>query len=213
MIKITVISPDAVVYSEPDTASQVIQNPPKGMVLEAEQLIGDWYKVKVSSKVGMSITGYIHKQWVKPEKTAQDTPQKEPSEPTPATKIGQASPSRSELALRFGVSSGSFLNERSMYSESWSLGILDRVNETGSISHKISNPLGLGIGFAYKISGGIGVQLKLDYNFTAKVQDENTSVYNMDWTWSGGDGPYNVSSEWPVSGEVSVIPVSLNLST
>ena len=210
-IKITVISPDAVVYSEPDTASQVIQSPTKGTVLEAEPLIGDWYKVKVSSKVGMSITGYIHKQWVQPEKTAQDTPQKEPSKSTPATRMGQASPARSELALRFGMSSGSFLNERSMYSETWSLGILDRVNETGSISHKISNPLGIGLGFAYKISGGFGVQLKLDYNFTAKVKDESTSTFNMDWTWANGDGPYNASSEWPVSGEVSVMPVSLNV--
>ncbi len=217
-IKITVISQDAVVYAKPDTASQVIQNPPNGVVLEAEELIGEWYRVKVRSRVGMTITGYIHKQWVKPEGDAPAQPPRIPEKPRADTsrtgsdtRPGRTSPPRGELALRFGMSSGSLLNDFSAYSESWSSGLLASVSETGGIHHAIKNPLGIGIGFAYGISGGLGIQVKVDYNFTSKMTDDGFSNYSMTWSWTDGDGPYDTSEEWPVTGELSVIPVSLNL--
>ncbi len=211
-IKIRVVSADAAVYAKPDMNSQVIQNPPRGTVLEAEELAGDWYRVRVRSRVGMMITGYIHQRLVEVEgrpaaKPAVKTPQRR-QEDRPA----RAARPRGELAIRFGTASGSFLNDSSRYSETWSETLLENVTETGTLTHSVKSPMGLGLAFGYQLFGSMAIQLKVDYNFTTKIEgDDQLSTYRMTWSWTNGEGPYDRTKDWPVGGEVSVIPLSFNL--
>lgn len=202
-LKIRIVEKDASVHIKPDAESRVIQISPVGTVLPAEKKIGEWYQVKIRSRLGVTLTGYIHQKYVE-EITAED------EIPIPPT---EKRASRGDFGVRFGFVSGSFLGDQSKYSLNWSEDLLSSVNENGTINTKIKNPLGVGVSFSYFISGGLGVQLKLDYNFTAEIKgEESQSTYTLAWSWTDGTGPYDRSKEWSVDGEFSVIPISLNFT-
>ena len=211
-VRLIVIEEGAVVQVKPDAGSDVIQDVPLGALLEAEQKVGEWYEVKVTSRLGVSLTGYIHERFIRTDEVPVTITQT-PPEASPPREVRQAGIKKGDIAVAVGYVSASFMNEKSTYTESWSDGLLVGVSERGEIAHKLEKkPYGLGFSFSYLIAGGLGIQLRLDYNFTAKLEAvEGGSTYKMTWSWEDGRGPFDLTDAWNVSGELSVYPISANL--
>lgn len=83
IIKIKIVAENASIRFKPDIMSDVIETVPVGKEFEAEEKIGEWFKIKFSSRLGVLITGYIHERFVKveseaiePEKKAIQKPEK-----------------------------------------------------------------------------------------------------------------------------------------
>ena len=74
-IKITVAGKDAAIHLSPDAGSRIIQSAPFGSVFEAERKTGEWYEIKLPSKLGVTITGYIHEKFVATEQAPAKTPE------------------------------------------------------------------------------------------------------------------------------------------
>ena len=90
-IKIKVISDEAAIHVKPDITSDMIENPPMGRKYEADEKIGEWYRIRFSSRLGVLITGYIHEQHVQVEKEEEPELKKEvaqkPELEKPETKL------------------------------------------------------------------------------------------------------------------------------
>lgn len=52
--------PTANVRSEPDINAAVVRQLAAGTLLEAEQMVGDWWEIQVADKSGETVTAYIH---------------------------------------------------------------------------------------------------------------------------------------------------------
>ena len=211
-VRLVVIEEGAVVQVRPDAGSDVIQDVPLGALLEAEQKVGEWYEVKVTSRLGVSLTGYIHERFIRTDEVPVTITQT-PPEASPQREVRQAGIKKGEISVAAGYVSASFMNEKSTYTDNWSDGLLVGVSERGEIAHKLEKkPYGLGFSFSYLIAGGLGIQLRLDYNFTANLEAmEGGSTYTMTWSWEDGRGPFDLTDAWNVSGELSVYPISANL--
>jgi opacity protein-like surface antigen len=140
---------------------------------------------------------------------------KQPAEPrmkpAPLTEPQKKKPYKGDFAVMGGIAMASFVPDSTSYSDSWNEGILKSVTESGTVTHKIDNPLGVGISFSYLFMGGLGIQARVDYNLTKKfIPEESLSDYTITWSWTSS-GPYSIDETWPVTGEISVIPLSLNL--
>lgn len=86
--KLTVKDPEASIYAKPDTASQVIEKPSVGSVYEIVRQFEDWYEIKLPSRLGIVITGYIQGKFV--ERPGEE-PKPIPPPPSPKSKIGHIS--------------------------------------------------------------------------------------------------------------------------
>ena len=86
--KITIRAPEASIYAKPDAASQVIERPPVGSVYELVKKEGEWYEIKLPSRLGMVITGFIHKKFIDIEDSTSSTTITPPAR---RTKIGHIS--------------------------------------------------------------------------------------------------------------------------
>jgi hypothetical protein len=62
---IEVVVGNASIRLSPDTSSEIIESPPVGSVFEVENKVGEWYEITFLSKLGMTITGYIHQRFVR----------------------------------------------------------------------------------------------------------------------------------------------------
>jgi hypothetical protein len=213
-IKITVAGKDAAIHLSPDPGSRVIQSAPFGSVFEAERKTGEWYEVKLPSKLGVTITGYIHEKYVATEQAPAKAPE------APAKIVGESvaprpekqPPAKAEISVRFGYSPGAIVSSQSAFTYTWSSGNLQTVAEAGEIGHEFGTSLGAGLAFSYFFAGGIGVQLRYDHMLTAKIDAGNSySAYAIAWTWTDGTGPFSQAEEWDVTGEYAVSPVSLNV--
>ena len=143
-IKITVVGKDANIHLGPDAGSRIVQAAAVGSVFEAEKKVGEWYEINLPSKLGVTITGYIHEKFVeteggKPEKPKEVvTPSPKPS-PTDLTEQDkkplpqQKRVRRGEFAIRFGYIPGSLVSSQSSYTTNWSYNLLKSVDETGTI--------------------------------------------------------------------------------
>ncbi|MHB8055108.1 MAG: SH3 domain-containing protein [Candidatus Aminicenantales bacterium] len=58
VLKVKVAS--ANVRSEPDINAAVVRQLAAGTLLEAEQMVGDWWEIQVTDKSGANVTAYIH---------------------------------------------------------------------------------------------------------------------------------------------------------
>lgn len=62
---IEVVVENASIRSKPDVDSEIIKSEPLGSVFEVERKVGKWYEIKVLSRLGILIDGYIHEKYVK----------------------------------------------------------------------------------------------------------------------------------------------------
>ncbi len=62
---IEVVVEKASIRLSPDASSEIIESPPVGTVFEVESKVGEWYEITFLSKLGMTLTGYIHQRYVR----------------------------------------------------------------------------------------------------------------------------------------------------
>jgi opacity protein-like surface antigen len=221
--KIKVIVENASLRVKPSMDAEVLEEIiPVATVFNVEKKAGEWYEVKYQSKLGVMITGYIHEMYVEvlPSETGAkpvETPKK--VEPKPATMAPQSfAPGivgghKLELGLGFGMGFGSFLPATSSAAYSWGpVGSLLRVDESIGVGHSVKNPLGLGFSLTYFVSGGFGLKARIDMNFKQSIESA-TSDYSLTWTWNRpvNPGPFTQTADWPVTGDISIMPISLDL--
>jgi len=221
--KIKVIVENASLRVKPSMDAEVLgENIPVATVFSVEKKTGEWYEVKFQSKMGVMITGYIHEMFVEAvpseiEVKPAEPPKKE--EPKPATTMprsyapGPAFGHQLELGLGFGLGFGSFLPASSSTAYSWGpVGSLLSVHESITVAHAVKSPLGLGFSLAYYFSGGFGVKVRVDMNFKQNIETA-TSDYSITWTWNRpiNPGPFTETNNWPVTGDISIMPISIDL--
>ncbi|MDD8025981.1 MAG: hypothetical protein PHI34_05670 [Acidobacteriota bacterium] len=62
--KIKVTAVDAVIYDKPNVQGQALDRPAQGAWLEIVRRSGEWFEVKIASKLGIALTGFIHQSAV-----------------------------------------------------------------------------------------------------------------------------------------------------
>jgi hypothetical protein len=223
--KIRVVVEKASIRLRPDLQGEIIKTPPIGSIFEAERKEGEWYEVKIQTEVGVMIAGYIHEMFVEtvsweappPElpKKPEQAPAKgeEPSKITPPsagrTESSKARAKRFEIVFRAGYMSGTS-TESSAYSDSFSGGVLDAANVSGTITTELTKPWGFDGALNIFLVKGVGIQLKFDYASSSKITDASKSTYDLDWRWNNGSS-YDTQDEWAVGGDVSLYILSGNL--
>lgn len=90
--KIKVVTEQANIRLRPDIGSVIIQQVPKGAILESWEKIGEWYKVKIEEEEPEQVFGYVHESLVMlisplpsqehEQETQQEVEEKESTEPT-----------------------------------------------------------------------------------------------------------------------------------
>ena len=211
--KIRVAVKNASIRLKPDMESEIIYNPPLGSVFEVETQIGNWYEVKFSSKVGVLITGYIHKIYIKEVRevpTKKEVIQK-PVKYKPKAKPGKTHFPRSEITFGPGFNLGYSLNKTISYSENISAGSLKSATETGEITQQLGKPLGFGVSYNLYLIGGFGMQLRFDYNSKSNFSKESLSSYNLVWSWTTTE-PFEEDKDWNVEGNISLMAISCNFN-
>jgi len=211
--KVRLVVKNAHIRSKPSIEAEIIQSPPLNSVFEVNKKEGDWYEIQFRSQLGVLVTGYIHEMFVEIVSEVPEKPEpEEPVEKKVPPKVREEFYPKGDLAIMGGVVSGSFLDERSSYSYNWSDFLLESVNESGSISHRINNPMGFGISFSYLFLGGLGIQVRADFNTKLDVDAEQAeSIFNITWTWTTGAGTFDSSTEWPLNLNYTLTPISFNL--
>ena len=215
--RIKVIVGNATIRSGPGLEADIIgENIAVGTEFEASQMTGDWYEVKYRNTLGVLVTGYIHKMYVEPAAPKPSPKVEEPKKPAapPAPTPRREEPERKprpkgDFAVMGGFVSGAFLSESSSYSEQWTQGGLQSVIESGSISHKVGAPPGLGVSFTYLIAGGLGIQVRYDFNLSRNLASGSGGTYAVAWEWKSSGGNAKEDA-WPAAGSFSLSPVSLN---
>lgn len=92
--KLKVVSEQANIRLEPDIASVIIRQVPQGTILESTGKEGEWHAVKLTSKEGAIISGYVHESLVvmvepflqqqeKPKKIKEEDKQERPKKLSP----------------------------------------------------------------------------------------------------------------------------------
>jgi opacity protein-like surface antigen len=88
--KIKVTTEGATIRVKPDAASEVMAAPEVGTVYEVEAKIEDWFEIKITTDLGVTVTGYIHSMYVETEEPA--APEAKPAEPEEAKEVKEAEP-------------------------------------------------------------------------------------------------------------------------
>lgn len=221
--KIKVIVENASLRVKPSMDAELLEESiPLAAVFNVEKKVGEWYEVKFQSKLGVMITAYIHEMYVEamPSETEAkpvEPPKKKESKPATTTPSsyapGPAFGHKLELGLGFGMGFGSFLPASSSTAYSWGpVGSLLAVDESITVAHSVKNPMGLGFSLAYYFSGGFGVKVRVDMNFKQSIENA-ASDYSITWTWNRpvNPGPHTRTNNWPVTGSISIMPISLDL--
>jgi opacity protein-like surface antigen len=218
--KIKVSVENAALRVKPDMDSEILEeNIPLGTIFDVQKKVGEWFEVKYQSKLGVLITGYIHEMYVEviPGEEGVVPVEPAPVEAPPQPAVRHPAPSYSlggpkvEVGLGFGMGFGSFVTETSSYSYNWGpFYVLQTVNETGNLSHTLKSPMGLGFSLAYYFGQGLGVKVRVDMNFKQDFGDDSVSDYLLTWSWFSG-GPYSRDNSWPITGDMSILPISLDI--
>jgi len=128
--------------------------------------------------------------------------------PLPAKIQRTNKPLKFEIGINFGSTLGYSITESS-YSDAWDGYDAFDIQESGTISPELSQPLSFGGNFSLITRKGIGVQINFDYNFDSDIT--GTSIYDV--THSDHNTYYGRqnSSEWDNTGTVKMMVLSLNL--
>ncbi len=216
--EIRVVTGNASIRLKPDTESEIIETPPIGSVFGVENKVGEWYEIKFRSRVGMIIIGYIHEKDVEEMKIEEEVAEEIKPAPEKITEIRPPPPvvkeepritSQIELVISGGYNLGYSISRYLSYSDIWSGGNLQMVDEHGTLSQDVKKPLGFSGALNYFFSDELGVQLRLDYNSKEKIS--GVSEYNLSWSWTDGSGPFTMDNQWDVTGDVSSMDLSGNI--
>ena len=214
--RIKVIVENVSIRLKPSLDSEAIEESVAlNTVFTAEKKVGEWYEVKFESNVGVLLIGYIHEMYV--EVLAEEAPRppaqeekppageiRRPEPPLPA----EYGPKKMEIFFGGGLGFGSFLNASTVYDYNFGADFpLAYADEAGQVSHKAGGPMGLGFSLAQFFSGGFGLRLRVDFNFSQNLTGD--SSYSLTWAW-WDRGPYDEPNTWDMTGNLSVIPISLN---
>ena len=215
--KVKVVVENASLRLKPSLDSEAIEESiPLNTILTSENKVGEWYEVKYESQVGVTLIGYIHEMYV--EVLVEEAPQpliqeaerpqlRETRQPEPLlpAEYGQK---KMEIFLGGGLGFGSLLNSSTDYEYHFGkIGVLDYMDEVGQVGHSAGGPKGLGFSLAYYFSGGFGLSLRVDLNFSQNLTGE--SSYSVTWKY-WNKGPFTEPDQWDLTGNLSVIPISLN---
>lgn len=220
--KIRVVVENSSIRVKPDNQSEVIKEPPIGTVFDVKRKVGEWYEIRVPTEVGVQVTGYIHEMFIEvmeeekkpkepekePEKEVPEKPEKKPL-PPPTLKAPESPTTHGEIVIRGAYTTGYTTNDQS-YTDSFSQGILDSATSTGRVTSELEKPLGFDGAFNYFLIGGLGIQLRFDYNLKSNFTDASKSTFELNWTWGSG-GSYTEQEEWLVEGDVTLMIISGNL--
>jgi outer membrane protein W len=158
--KITVTVADATIHAGPSLETQVIERPTVGSVFEVVQKTGDWYEVKLPSRLGMTMTGFIHVKFL--GQTA--------GEAQAQTAPAAAGAAQTAAPKRFNISLGLLYQRQKGYdyvfSLPWyhtSLAIYDAVDGHNAFGFQagagyfITNSIQLELGFGYSSASPEGI--------------------------------------------------------
>ena len=67
VLKVRIIVAGATIHVKPDAQSRIIDKPAVGSLFETTKRVGEWYEIRLPSRLGMVITGYIQETAVEPE--------------------------------------------------------------------------------------------------------------------------------------------------
>lgn len=216
-IQIKVTSASAVLRLSAGPRGEVaVDKVPVGTIFEAVRKTGAWYEVRHRSEMGVLLTAFINESDVK---VIGEIPAPVKVKPAPPARTAapktQAAPRAAgggglELAIGGGMAMPSFKDWSGGYSNAWSWNLLQNVSESGGLSLAAKSPINLGLAVAYFLSNAFGVRLRLDY-LTKQAFQNATGTYNLTWTWSvAPGGPFTRTEEWPLTGDFSALPISLN---
>ena len=224
--KIRVVVKNASIRISPNIDGEVLNNPNIGSVFDVVNKTAEWYEIKITARVGVEVSGFIHEMFVELigdepeveiERKTEPKTIKQPPEVMP--RIQLESPPKFEILLGFGYSLGYGLEDARQYSGTIPPGIfLESGNYQGTINQTLKNPFGLSLAFNYLFFKGLGVQVRFDMNMKSTTSDDSSSDSTMNWTWPWGsysldDVPDMINPPpWEVTGEASTLSVfSLNL--
>ena len=74
----------------------------------------------------------------------------------------------------------------------------------------MEKPLGFDGSINYFLAGGLGIQLRFDYNLKSNLTEDSKNTYNLTWSWITGTTD-KAEEEWNVEGDVSLMVISGNL--
>jgi opacity protein-like surface antigen len=157
--KITVKVQEATIHAKPDPASQVIEKPDVGSVYEVVRKSGEWYEIKLPSRLGMVITGFIHEKFIEG---------KIPPPPPP--------PPQPRKAIIGHISLGGlyhFLQMGYDYTYPWYI-----FDQNGAIYDSLynQNVLGFQVGLGFHVLKNI--EIDLGFNYLSKTLE---AFYAMDF--------------------------------
>jgi len=170
-IKIKVVSAEASIRSKPDMNSDTIENPPVGREYEVEEKIGDWYKIRFSTKLGVRITGYIHEMHVQVEKEEPE-PKKEviqePEKPKIETEVQEVfiQEKKKKISFRLG---GVITFDKDVYWHEYGFPFR---NETFAVKDYLQGEESLGV------TGGVGLFVFPKIEITGDVVILSKNAWN-----------------------------------
>lgn len=62
---IEVVVDNAAIREGPDPTSEIIQTVSRGELFDVEKKVGSWYEIKVTTVLGITVTGYIHQSFIR----------------------------------------------------------------------------------------------------------------------------------------------------
>ncbi len=216
-IKIRVTSASAVLRLSANPRGEVVVDKvPLGTIFEVVRKTFTWFEVRHRSEMGVLLTAFINESDVEvigevpaPAKV-KPAPPARTSAPRPQAAPRAAGGGGLELSIGGGLAMPGFKDWSGAYSDTWSWNLLQSVSESGRLSLTAKRPIHMGLAVAYFLSDTFGIRLRLDYLTKQSFQD-GKGTYSMTWTWSvAPGGPFTQETEWPLSGELSALPISLN---
>lgn len=215
--KIRVVVKNASIRISPNMDGEVLNNPNIGSVFDVVKKTDEWFEIKVTSRVGIEVSGYIHEMFVEligdqPELEVKREPDRNiiDQPPMPAVQRQKKTSLSSEFVLMFRYPFGYKLNDTSALMDEWSSGAAELIRDDVIISHQFKNPLGFGVAFNQRFLGGLGVQLRLDMNSKAFLTDDSVSDYTLTWKFYG-QSQNSLDDQWPIEGEASLMILSFNV--
>ena len=101
LIKLRVVADQANIRLDPDISSIIIRQVPKGTILNATEKKEDWFAVRLTTKQGAVVSGYVHESLVLP---IDPLPEEKKTPPVPKTRPVEPEEDQPTSPFRFALS-------------------------------------------------------------------------------------------------------------